>query len=62
MSDEERDFYVTQRQIGEQSWHVLARSKAEAIRLVKEGQGEPVSFEIVSVQASLRVDEEGEKR
>lgn len=43
----EREFYVDQRQTGVQTWHVVAKSKAEAIRKIRAGEGTAVAFEIV---------------
>lgn len=42
----ERKFYVYRTMKGTQLTLVSARSRADAVRKVIEGQGEPVSFEI----------------
>ena len=42
------EFYVEQRQTAAQGWTVEATSKADAIRRVRNGEGEALSFEITS--------------
>ena len=42
------EFYVEQRQTAAPGWVVEATSKVDAIRRVRNGEGEALSFEITS--------------
>lgn len=55
------EFFVEQRQTGVQTYVVEAHSRAEAIRLVKEGDGHAVGFKIVGTIACTAIkNEEGD--
>lgn len=42
-----RTYFVTQRQTGEQTYLVEATSKADAIQKARNGDGDPVDFQII---------------